>query len=217
MKRLCLEIFLFSFTLIIFQIESNAQTQGNPAPLPNRTMLSLSGYEKNDKVELKGVLSASHSYDKLIIERAETIGTFEKTGEINISGTASTEFHFNYLDANPASGVNYYRIKLMNSITKVHEFTSTLMVKMDNDTESLEVINTVVQGSSPVLTVKCNEDDQATFQTVDMNGRLLKTEQFALNNGVNNIRLSGCNDSKGFFVIIVITKKKTISQRVLVQ
>lgn len=217
MKRLCIGIFLFSFTLILFQIAGSAQTAGNPKPLPNRTMLSLSGYQKNNEVELKGVLSASHSYDKLIIERAAILGVFEKAGEINIAGTASTEFHFTYLDANPATGVNYYRIMLINSITKVHEFTNTLMIKMDNDTKSLTIVNTVMQVGSPVLTVKCIEDEEASFQTLDLNGRILKTEQFKLNNGVNNITLSGFNDSRGLFLIIVRTKKKTTSQRVLVQ
>ena len=217
MKRLYTAIFLFPIFIGLSTGSAKAQTPGQPPPLPNRTMISLSGYTKQNKIELKGALSASHSYDKMIIERGDAPGVFVTIGEIDVSGTASSEFHFNYMDINPTSGTNYYRIRLINTITRVNEITHTLMIKMNTDVKDLEVVNTVMQGSSAVLTVKNNEDEAASVQTFDMSGQPVRTESIKLNNGTNNISLPGLVNSKGFFVIVIKTKKKTVTQRVWVQ
>ena len=97
MKRLYTAIFLFPLFIGLFTGSANAQTSGFPKPLPNRTMISFSGHTKQNKIELKGTLSASHSYDKMIIERGDVPGVFVTIDEINVSGTASSEFNFNFI------------------------------------------------------------------------------------------------------------------------
>ena len=217
MKRLCMYFFFFSSAISFFHIPARAQSHDNPQQLPNRTMISLSGYQKESGVELKGTLSASHSYDRLIIERGALPGVFEKIEEINIEGTASAKYDFSYVHTNPGSGVNYYRIRLINSFTRINEITNTLMVKMNSNTKDLELVNTVMQSSSPVLTIKTNEDEEVSIQTLDMSGQPGSTKKMNLNKGINNISLSDCSHLKGFFVIVLKTKTKTVSQRVWVQ
>lgn len=190
---------------------------GHPAPLPNRTMISLSGAKKQNSVELRGRLSASHSFDKMIIERGATSGSFDYIGEMNIAETSSAEYPFTYIDAEPGNGVNYYRIRLVNSATKHQEISNTLMVKMDNNHSSLDVINTVMQANSPVITIRNNEEQQADLQVADMSGRMISNSKIRLNNGTNNINLSSFNTAKGFFVIVLRTSKETVSRRMLVQ
>ena len=217
MKRFYTAIFLFPLFIGLFTGAANAQTSGYPKPLPNRTMISFSAHARQNKIELKGTLSASHSYDKMIIERGDVPGVFVTIDEINVSGTASSEFSFDYLDISPASGTNYYRVRMFNTLTRVNEITHTLMIKMNAEANSLEVVNTLLQGSSAVLTVKNNSDEEASVQTLDMSGQPVRTENIKLNNGTNNISLPGFANSKGFFVIVIKTKKKTVTQRVWVQ
>src|SRR5688572_10571511 len=171
MKRLCTAIFLFPIFIVLFSGSVQSQNSSNPKPLPNRTMLSFSGNTKHNNIELKGTLSASHSYDKMIIERGDAPGVFVTIAEIDVAGTALSVFHFNYLDITPAGGANYYRVRMINSITRVNEITNTLMIKMNADIKDLEVVNTIMQGSSAVLTVKNKEDEAASVQTFDMSGQ----------------------------------------------
>lgn len=192
-------------------------TYGHLNTLPNRTMLSLSGAKKQNAVELKGLLSSSHSYNKMIIERAAFPGVFGYIGEMNISGTATSAFAFTYLDTRPENGVNYYRIRLLNISTNIQEISNTLMVKMDNNQKDLEVINTLVQGNNPVLNIRSLEDKDADFQVSDMSGRIINNTKARLNNGFNNINLAGVNTARGYFVLVVRTNNNTISQRILVQ
>ena len=190
---------------------------GHLNTLPNRTMLSLSGSKKQNGVELKGLLSSSHSYNKLIIERAASNGVFGVISEMDISGTTASIFAFTYLDTKPENGVNYYRIRLLNAATNIQEISNSLMVKMDNNQKDLEVINTLVQGSHPVLSIRSIEDNDADFQVSDMSGRILYNTKTRINNGFNNINLAGFNTARGYFVLVVKTKNNTISQRILVQ
>jgi hypothetical protein len=220
---------LLSVYAVIFQtsikaqpdyIFRNAVTASGSAlqgPMPNRTMLSLSGSKKNNGVELKGILSSSHSYDKMIFERASSTTSFSYIGEMDISGTASTTFAFTFLDTHSENGANYYRIRLVGTSSNIHEISNTLMVKMDNDQKDLEVINTLVQGSNPVLNIKSPEDNEADLMVSDMSGRIINNTKTRLNNGFNNINLAGFNTMGGYFVLVIRTKSQTISQKILIQ
>ena len=141
MKRLLYRITLLSIYTIIYQVSIKAQST-RPSGLPNRTTLSFSGAKNQNCVELKGILSSSHSYNKMIIERTTSTTAFSYIGEMDISGTESSTFPFTFLDTRPENGVNYYRIRLVNSLTNIQEISNTLMVKKDNDRNDLEVINT---------------------------------------------------------------------------
>jgi hypothetical protein len=190
---------------------------GHLSTLPNRTLLSFSGIKKQSMVELKGTLSASHSYDKMIIERAIAPNVFGLIGKIDISGMGSSEYNFTFLDANPEPGVNYYRIHLVGTNTNIQEISNTLMIKMNNNQKDLALINTIVQGGNPVLSINSPEDNQVELQVADLSGRLINNTKAGLNKGINNISLPVFNTAKGYFLLIIRTTDKTVSQKIMVQ
>jgi hypothetical protein len=190
---------------------------GHPTPLPNRTMLSLSGAKKQNGVELKGILSASHSYNKMIIERATSLSSFSYIGEMNISGTASSTFQFTYFDNSPENGVNYYRIRLIGTSTNIQEISNTLMVKMDNNPKEMAVINSILNAGNPLLTIQSPADNEADLLLADLSGRIILNLKTKLNSGINNINLPVFGSAKGNFVLVVKTRNSTISKQVVVQ
>ena len=190
---------------------------GHPTPLPNRTMLSLSGAKKQNGVELKGMLSSSHSYNKMIIERATSLSTFSYIGEMNISGTASATFQFTYFDSRPENGVNYYRIRLIGTSTNIQEISNTLMVKMDNNPKEVAVINSILNGNNPLLTIQSPADNEADLLLADLSGRIILNIKAKLNSGINNINLPVFGTAKGNFVLVVKTKNNSISKQVVIQ
>ena len=153
----------------------------------------------------------------MIIERATSPSSFSYIGEMDISGTASAAFQFTYLDTRPENGINYYRIRLIGTNTNIQEISNTLMVKMDNMQKDLEVINTVFQAANPVLSIRSPLDNEAELQVADLSGRLIYNSKTKLNSGFNNISLSGINTARGYFVLVVKTKNKIISKKIMVQ
>ena len=192
-------------------------TYGHLNTLPNRTMLSLSGAKKQNAVEIKGKLSANHSYDIMIIERAVSPNVFGSIERMDISGKCTTEYSFTFLDTKPENGINYYRIRLVGTNTNIQEISNTLMVKMDNSQKDLEVINTIFQAGNPVLTINSSVDNEADLQVTDFSGRIINRIKTKLNSGFNNVSLPGFNAANGFFVLMITTKNKTISQKIMVQ
>ncbi len=219
MKRLLARIILLSVYTVIFQTAIQAQPDyGHLNPLPNRTTLSFSGAKKQNSVELKGILSSSHTYNKMIIERTTPSSSlFTFIGEMDISGTGTSNFSFTFSDTHPEAGVNYYRIRLVNIHANAQEISNTLMVKMDNNQKDLEVINTLVQGSKPMLSIRSHDDQEADLQFADMSGRIVQNTKTKLNSGYNNINLPGLNTAKGYFMLIVRTKNNTISREIMIQ
>jgi hypothetical protein len=190
---------------------------GHMNTLPNRTMLSFSGAKKQSIVELKGTLSASHSYDKLLIERAVAPNVFGLIGKIDITGMGTSQFAFTFQDTRPENGVNYYRVRLVGTNTNIQEISNTLMVKMDHDQKETELINTIIQSGNPVLTISSPVDAIAELTVADLSGRVTFTINTKLNKGFNNINLSGFTAAKGYSIVMIRTNNNTVSQKVIIQ
>ena len=185
--------------------------------LPNRTLLSFSGAAKQNAVELKGTLSASHSYDKIIIERRNASSYFVQTGELSITNGGTGLFPFIFFDNNPNSGNNYYRIRLISTALHIMEISNVLLIKMNNDYKDLLLYNTVVQGSNPVLTIKTDKNTEATLQLIDFSGRTLYKNKVQLNAGTNNIYLNSFRPAHGPGVAIIETNEERKTVKILIQ
>jgi hypothetical protein len=91
------------------------------------------------------------------------------------------------------------------------------MVKMDHDQKVTGLINTMIQGSNPVLTISSPEDTQAELTVADLSGRVTFNLNTKLNKGFNNINLSGFMAAKGYSIVMIRTNNNTISQKVIIQ
>ncbi|MCX6319947.1 MAG: T9SS type A sorting domain-containing protein [Bacteroidetes bacterium] len=186
--------------------------------LPNRTTLSFSGAWKGNAVELKGLLSASHTYDRLIIERGSSSETIMPIGEISLVNTNSADFVFNYLDNSAAPDVNYYRLRMVNTNQQIYELSSIIMVKKSGQTvNDLRLVNTIVNSSNPSLNISSRNEEEAGVQVADMSGRIVYSNKLRLNSGNNLINLNQFNSRNGYFVIVVKTKQSSLSQQIIVQ
>ncbi|HRX93206.1 MAG TPA: T9SS type A sorting domain-containing protein [Chitinophagaceae bacterium] len=193
-------------------------TYPNSIVLPNRTLIHFSGLLKDDKVEIKGTLSASHTYDKVVVEKGNNPSLFSKLAEIPITNGGSAEFSFTHIDYNPEDGVNYYRVKLINSSQNIYEVSNTLVIKTNGSkNKPLEVSNTILQASDPVLTIKSNHDNDLTLEVFNMNGKKVFQRNTKLFKGTNVVDLPGYNGGKGMFVAVARTVDNVISQKIMVQ
>lgn len=186
--------------------------------LPNRTLISFSGAHKGGGIEIKGTLSASHSYNKLIIEKGNSASTMEQVGQINIEGTNSSAYSFTFFDNNPFPSANFYRIKLVNTIQNIYEQSNILMVQMDNQLiGGIKIYNSVLQQNDPSISLQSNEDAQMTFQLFDMMGRNVYNSSRKVYAGNNSIDLSNLNVASGYFVLVAKTATTSVSKKLVIQ
>lgn len=186
--------------------------------LPNRTLLNFSGAKKNNGIELKGTLSASHTFDKMYIERGSSASSMWSIAEINISGTSSAAYSFTYFDSSPSDNMNFYRIRLVNSTQNLTEISNTLMVKMDaEEVTGMKVFNTVVLKNDPVIAIQSKDDMQSVLQIFDMSGRVVYNRNVKINAGSNSIDLFNLSAVRGYYVLVVKSDKISTSQKIIIQ
>ncbi len=66
---------------------------------------------ENDKVMIRWMTSAELNNAYFSLERSSNGVDFEMINEQEGAGTSTTAHHYEYLDANPIMGINYYRLK----------------------------------------------------------------------------------------------------------
>jgi hypothetical protein len=194
-------------------------TYSNSILLPNRTTVRLSGNAKNNGVEIKGALSASHTFDRMIIERSTDGVSMLPIAEIPVANTNSSEYPFTYFDNTTTGPVYYYRLRLVNTVQRIYEISNTIMVKLNTagDGKELKLVNTMMNSNNPVLTIKSNSDEEASMQITDLSGRVILKNNARIYSGMNSIPLSNFNAAHGYFIITVATKQNTISQKIIIR
>jgi hypothetical protein len=188
----------------------------NSVLLPNRTTLSFSGSPKNGGVELKALLSASHTYDKVIIERGDDPTDLHPIAELPITNLGTGEFPFTYFDKTPGKN-NYYRLKLVNSGQNLAELSNILVVKINNSSKVLELKNTMVQIGSPVLQINSPAATEATIRIVDMSGRTLYQTKNKLAEGNNSVYINSSSLIHSYGVVVIETPEERKSFKILLQ
>ncbi len=186
--------------------------------LPNRTLLSFGGSEKNGQIELKGILSASHTYDKIIVEKSSNGTSFLQMGEIPVTNGGSSEFPFTFWDTHPAEGANFYRVRLINSPQHLQEISNTLMIKTNNtDKKSFQIYNTMVRQLDPTVTLQSSEDSELMLDIADMSGRMVYSRRTSISKGVNVVDMPNFNAGRGYFVLTARTTREVINQKIIIQ
>lgn len=217
MKRLLAKALLFAFLLIFFTTRVSSQNFSNYRFLPNRTTLNFSGTQKPNGVELKGLLSASHTYDKIIIEKGSDGTNFLPVQEISISNKSTAEFLFSFFDNSSLGADAYYRIRLLNTTQFIQELSNVLMVKTGALVKSLELQNTLIRINNPVLNITAVKNTEATINMVDMSGKVIFSKKVKLNSGLNNISAGIVNSSQSFGVVIIETPEERTTTKIIFQ
>jgi len=217
MKRLLAKAILFAFLLCFFTTQVSSQNFSNYRFLPNRTTVNFSGTQKSNGVELKGVLSASHTYDKIIIEKGSDGTNFVSVQEIAISNKSTAEFPFSFFDNSSLSAVSYYRIRLLNTSQFIQELSNVLMVKTGTLVKSLELQNTLIRINNPVLNITAVKNTEATINMVDMSGKIIFSKKVKLNSGLNSVSAGIVNSSQSFGIVIIETPEERITTKIILQ
>lgn len=194
-------------------------TYSNSILLPNRTTVRLSGNAKNNGAEIKGALSASHTFDRMIIERSTDGVSMLPIAEIPLANTSSSEYPFTYFDNTTNGPVYYYRLRLVNTVQRIYEISNTVMVKFNSaaDGSDMKLVNTMVSSSNPVLTLRSSTDEEAMIRVTDLSGREIYKSNTRVNAGMNNISLMMPHAVRGYFVASITSRQHTTSHKIIMQ
>ena len=186
--------------------------------LEKEPVITFSGDLKNDQVELKGIISENQNFDKVIIERSVDGTRFEVLKELPLLIDQNHKSSFTYWDNSNSNKARYYRLRLFNSLNKTEQLSSIVLIKERNPkVDELRFINTIVNSNSPVLTIESEVDEALSFYITDLNGQIYNSGFASIYKGTNAVKLSNSGLQKGNFVIVIRTKKKVQSQKIVIR
>ena len=159
----------------------------------------------NDGNQLKWQTQSESNSNYFLIERSSDGQHFQSIGKVAAAGFSNKALNYQFIDATPASGVNYYRLHLVdkdnaNTYSNIKSIGSQLK-------PSLTIYpNPAVTGNFKVGFTAANAG-LATLQIKTMNGQIIYSKKINIVQGVNSVSVPDAHLSSGVYYINVLNSE----------
>ena len=136
-------------------------------------LLNFDGTNSMSNIQLSWKVGKEVNTDYYLLERSINGIDFAAIGKVNASSVAGNgaDKTYGYTDPSPASGFNYYRLKMVD---KDNNFTNSDVIKIGFDGKKSITIFPSLVNHQPVYLKAGTELKNGTVELYEMNGRKLK-------------------------------------------
>ncbi|MCB0512828.1 MAG: T9SS type A sorting domain-containing protein, partial [Bacteroidetes bacterium] len=172
---------------------------GGPLPIE---LLSFTGYNDGAVNQLNWTTGSEVNTNQFEIQRSLDGITWETIGSVTARGAQMVSTDYNFEDANPTQGDNYYRLKIIDNDASF-EYSSIIRIKVNGTT----AINAITQVFPNPTTGKLNvwvaatEDQNVIFNVSDAIGKKVAELSRSLVGGVNKLEFNFDNLASGTYII----------------
>lgn len=183
----------------------------NTNPLPVE-LVNFDATCNNNAVELSWITASEINNDYFVVEKSfDAISFFELT---KVQGNGNSNVTNNYVayDANPSSGVTYYRLKQVdfNGDKTYHNIVSTNCNNNGFNVSQLALNNNILSFN---ITATANENLQLYFY--DYRGRLIANKPITIVEGINSVQLNNLELSTGIYMLSIIGEQNSYATKLM--
>lgn len=162
---------------------------------------------------IKWVTANELNNDHFIVERSTDGVTFLPLGKVAAATAGATRNNYQYSDAQPQKGTNYYRIKQVDQ-DGAASYSKTVQVEFDGTTVSWTIYpNPVVNEMH--LRIK-ETMSNVTIRITDINGRTVFTQSLALLTAGQDQVIPANTFAKGIYMVSLQSSAGTQTQQIVV-
>jgi hypothetical protein len=184
--------------------------QANVLPI---VLGSFEGKQVDNTIELDWqTLSELNSDHFEVQRRGEFEEGFSVLGTVNAQGTSNSTKRYSFVDEQPASGVNYYRLKLVDT-DRTFEYSPVIAIAFDGAAQFVIYPNPT---SGKELTVHFAETVNGQLSIFDMAQRKIISQPVA-GLPVNEIILSDLSLAPGAYLVTFESQGKRVVRKLLVR
>jgi Secretion system C-terminal sorting domain len=203
-----------AYAFLSSQVPTSCATDVVSLPLE---LLSFSA-SANNKSEKTNVLTSwstasEENVEGFNIERSEDSKTFEKVGYVKSAGTSRGTY--NFTDEVPLSGVNYYRLKMMNTDGSFTYSPVRSVTLAESKTTGLSVSPNPAK-EAVFVKLNAKEAKTMTLELVDVAGKVLLTEKKKVEIGFNQLSLNLSGYPAGLYFLKVGDATTSEMRRVVI-
>ncbi|WP_207435084.1 T9SS type A sorting domain-containing protein [Sabulibacter ruber] len=189
---------------------------GNPLPV---TLTRFDGVSRNGAVELTWSTASEINNDRFEIERSTNGKAFAKVGEVKGAGNSSALIDYAYTDRTAAAGTVYYRLKQVDT-DNTSEYSKVIAVNHSataSNAASVSVYPNPVTNGNVSIRFQEQVKGNATIRLVDLNGRVLHTQELSSADSEVSMNLNGLGLRAGVYMISVTANGRNTNQRIMVR
>lgn len=186
-------------TATVCNATTNIATLGVLAVLPV-TWLNVTANMQQNGIAIKWGTSQEMKVIRFIVQVSTDGKSFADAGTVAAAGTINSNSYYSFMDANPAGGVNYYRIKELDADGNF-SYSKIVSVTFNTSAEVLVFGNPVSNGQ---LVVQVNQSMPLTLFSAD--GKRVKHQLATA--GTQSLDVRGL--SRGIYTLLAGTSAKRI-------
>ena len=115
------------------------------------TISSVKAYQKNTGVQVEWMIQQESNMDRYAVERSANGQSFTTAGSVASKGNSNVVVNYNFFDASPLQGVNFYRIKSVDKNGKI-TFSEAVKVNISSAAKNAVTISpNPITGSSVAI------------------------------------------------------------------
>lgn len=173
--------------------ESSVATVPLPIELGNFT-----GWAETKTNVLKWVTQSEENSSSFEVERSTDSENFERVGVVNAAGNSAQAITYGFVDENPATGLNYYRLKMVD-LDGTYEYSNIIQIKRTGKSTIKAFPNPFTNNVS--LQLAALESGQAQFSVFDITGKQVMAREIAVQSGISNIDLGLGSLAEGTYIV----------------
>ncbi|MCX6293577.1 MAG: T9SS type A sorting domain-containing protein [Sphingobacteriales bacterium] len=175
------------------------------------TMLSFDAVRAGKSNNLTWTTTNEINFSKFEIERSNNGINYVSIGSVNAIGNSASKQNYRFLDANPAKGNNYYRIKSVD-IDNSYKLSVVRNVKNLGFVEMM--INPNPVASTMNISLEAEASEKASIIITDLSGRKVYSGTKNVIAGSNNIPVDVNNLNKGIYIVTLRLSGETLIKKI---
>lgn len=165
--------------------------------------MELSGAQDQAWVHLDWWTENEENSDYFLIQRSRDGNTFESIGEVMAAGAFQGRMTYDFTDKAPYSGLNYYRLKLMDQ-DGTDRLSNTISVLFDQQGNLLQLYPNPLQDQQPLIVdYYSNQAGNLKLTLYDLSGKSLLQEHRAIDKGRNQLQITFPGIAMGSYLLKV--------------
>jgi hypothetical protein len=175
------------------------------------SVLSLSATRNGQVNNLHWITSNQANTNKFIVERSKNGINFSAIGQVNAATTNNITEDYFFVDATPAKGINYYRIRIV-------DIDNSYKLSVVRNVKNLGVAELSINPNPVLQTMKVNIEAESTENAVlvvsDLMGKKIISKNILVSAGANNIEIPVSQLSKGTYLVAIRLSNQALVKRI---
>ena len=178
-------------------------------------LIELSVRENNGRNILQWTTATENNSHYFTIERSKDATFYAPIGRVEARGFSATEVKYNFTDALPSEGKNYYRLAMIDKYGRLEYSKIVSIINKQNHSLGITYIDLSSQTNTASVNINSTKTQTANLSIIDISGRTVLNTLILLQKGDNTIRKNIPALAKGIYYVKLSTADETVVHNTL--